>query len=562
MKRGGVTPGLSRGNHGHINTSRVTGSCTVVRWALVLLVLSWLGRSEASTLSGSHSLSSALAFSATVPAWDDGLAYLDAGTTSPIPFSGEVILQPVYVQVGPLNAAKYSEVKRMWEAQLTTANRIFQQIGLTLSAREMYARSHDFSSGECDDATKNEFLKEYKDAVDQAKAELEAQVGDLGAIADVEVAPVFLVPLLPSGENGVTTGQTITQWMASKRPLEFETQQDGCFIAYETAPNADTLAHELGHLLLNDRFFYPSRCSDGTLHHLDDAPYRSEQTTALMASPERAADYPCTIDFPLMRRDIYVDEGLSEAEKENVMLATQTHQVETMYTRSGYVNYRQTYGYGGVSVFMAPFIVDRADSDDEAKVRIGILTGQGYPAPGEIPFGFGDQRDSGTLAEFWAEATAEPDMVPRVGIELSAWARAIPASDGQPSGEREYCFDLYFRDPKDFSPKPFAYDPYATLGPFDVEDEWGSSPYFAVYSVMPWGIIADPKNDIRAFGYKPETEKGEPIALLPSLVDGVLLGTSFVLWMVDLDHMKDLVHLRCTCRMTTSPGVPGMPMLP
>jgi hypothetical protein len=264
-----------------------------------------------------------------------------------------------------------------------------------------------------------------------------------------------------------------------------------------------------------------------------------------------------------MRRDIhFTKEELKDKTEDGLILPTQTHQVEAMYTRSGYVNDPQTYGYGGVSVFMAPFIVDRIGSGEEAKVQIAILAGQGYPIPGEIPFGFGDQRDSGTLAEFWAESTGEPDVVPRVGIEFSAWARAIPASDGQPSGKREYCFDLYFRNPTDFSPMSFAYDPYATLGPFDVEDEWGDRPYFAVYCVMPWGIIADPKNDIKAFGYKPETEKGEPLALLPSHVDGVLFGTSFVLWMVDLDHMKDLVHLRCTCRMTTSAGVPGLPMIP
>lgn len=231
---------------------------------------------------------------------------------APLPFSGVLTIKPYYVHVGEVSPHESQDIPKdiqiLWATQLANANDVFKQIGIQIKSGDTFRipeiQVDDIDSGVFDNKKKNAHLKIYKAAVEQTKGG--------GESSDIEIAPVFMVKsFCEFGQNGPeTTGQTVTTWLADHllaegRPV-FDTDQSGCFIAYGLTINEDTLAHELGHLLLDDRFFYNSASDkDGTRHHLSARDH-------LMSTKYRTASI---IDFEPVVKDVYADPRFPNQEE-------------------------------------------------------------------------------------------------------------------------------------------------------------------------------------------------------------------------------------------------------
>jgi hypothetical protein len=399
----------------------------------------------------------------------DGFAIVD----NPLPFSGELFLEPFYVYIGPeVDIAAYDDAVVLWNTQLTNAKEVFKQIGITIEAPLApimipERQVDDTPVGKFNMAKQNKHLMAYT-----PKAE--------------NVAPVFLVyGFEESSIFTETSGQTITTWLAEHRP-EFETNQSGCFIAYGHEINWDTLAHELGHLLLNDRFFYRSDSyRDGLRVHLKD-------NTHLMSLYRETS----IIDFNSVVKDKYAPNTIEDIRKSRM------NHIEAMYYRTPYIRIGPDdfYGYSFMQILMPQYSIteEETDQDDsneeEHKVYIGARSGNDDYSfqPNGIPIVWGGKQQSCKLSEY--RGVVEGEIIPVIediaSLQVSGWARLVPESPD----EVEYCIDLYFSE-------PFYYFPYVTHEM--VPDKLGNEPYFGIMCTPLLTYIPIPiKDSVKVIGYR------------------------------------------------------------
>jgi hypothetical protein len=311
---------------------------------------------------------------------------------SDVQFSGEITLQPIYIyDPGVFSSSPDQEdVKRAqdyYDQELKFARKILGQIGLTVKSQLMWVKPN-VPGGPWT----------YID-----RAQFEGLLNTYGP----QVTPSFVIPILVVDHWSKTSldpdmepylGQTIPEWQKTAAGLA----RAGIIIDVPTrwtGPDrdhvGDTLAHEIGHFLLND-------------------------ATALMTGPGRTmvrqlnSVQPtgdcATIDF-------------------NDIMHTTENQVEAMYSRTNYVRHRDPNPWHLV-VSMGPF-------SPPGQRR--------YTPLAYIMANLGGARQSALLQD------VEPQV--RQRIEASAWARLRVWPAGGSDTVVEFCLDLIF-DPS-FTYNPY-----------------------------------------------------------------------------------------------------------
>lgn len=450
----------------------------------------------------------------------DESSYQESEYSNSLPFGGKIIIRPIYI-FNKIDDTELEKVNILLSNQLNTANDIFSQIGITIEALAM----DSLEEIQVDGYEKGEF--------DNARKKNDKKIGHLNRYSfPLELTvPVFFVEdlgsswlLWPLPPKKITTpGATITKWLLSKDKRQ--AAQAGCFIAYGYDINPDTLAHELGHFMLNDRFFYKSVCSDGTRHHLI-------HDNQLMHTGARKSGI---IDFLPMIKEGYKHDTSPHDIKS--MRDSRVNQVEAMYTRSGFVDYTKTVEPDDVDklrIMMPDYFID-----DNSDKQININTrNTSKPVPlftlHYIDLAWGGDRQTDIALSEYQGVDLDKDII--TNIQISSWARII-------STKIEYCIDIYFEE-------PFNYSPYYDGQPM-VPNPYSEEPYFMLVMSTKFDMNPDPKA-VQVYIYLQNSE--DETIYTEELETEVKIESSFsaeqqhymniLRVIINLEDMQGITHLR------------------
>ncbi|MFC1793130.1 hypothetical protein ACFL3Q_06035 [Planctomycetota bacterium] len=448
----------------------------------------------------------------------DERLYLESEYINSLPFAGKIIIHPIYVYNGDIN--EYEDaVYTLLRTQLEKANEIFSQIGITIEALDMVSMPEidvdGFEKGEFDDARKTDV---------KSIEHLNQYIFPL----TVDAVPVFFVEDLGSSWLTQTPGQTFTKWRLSK--ANGTIKQAGCFIAYKYSVNSDTLAHELGHFMLNDRFFYLSACidDDGTRHHLKLNHY-------LMHPGTHGSSI---IDFLPMIKEGYMHNTSPHDIKS--MRDSRVNQIEAIYTRSGIVTYTKTVESEDVDklrILMPNYsISDNNEKQININTRNTSVPRPPFNIPHYIDITWGGNRQTDIALSEYQGIDFERDVI--TNIQISSWARIT-------STKVEYCIDIYFEE-------PFNYFPYYDGQPM-VPDAYGNEPYFILVMSTKFDLYPEAEA-VQVYTYLQNkedktiyTEELETELKIKSSFSAEQQNFHNIFWIkINLADMQEITHLRWT----------------
>ena len=351
---------------------------------------------------------------------------------SPIPFRGQVRIRQIYVG----NPTFEGLVRERMEIDAQYAKSVFSQVGLDIIVEPSVIRTTD-AAGQplpADDttATVHNLLKEFA--------------------AEPDVVPCFYVKSLDAAEGEVLFGQAMPQHQRAGLNLPMA----GLCVKYswpytefmeggsENWTPYDTLAHELGHLLLNDTTF---KASCDHHHPLKNALLGSPRQRLLpVALPDsnkpgftfNLASGNCRIDFSLMGTLTCGHLGIN--------------QVEAMFTRSTHVKVTET-NPCGLQLWLGAYMPGPSiqNPTDITVINNVDTTALQWGRPSSIPV---LQNVMTTVFEPREDTVAQ--------VEVSTWARLLDM------WTMEICVDIRSDAALQLSPP----EGYVPLKQWDLNRSW------------------------------------------------------------------------------------------